>query len=136
MNKNTVKKGVLRYLFLVLIIFGVYYLFSVLNQKVNVLTYQELTTVLEQGNVTEMTITPKERAVVYEIRGKLKDYKENESFFIRVPLTDSIIKNVLEAGGNNEFKLTTNADPESSSFWLILINVLPMVLIIGFGFFF
>lgn len=136
MNKNTVKKGVLPYLFLVLIIFGVYYLFSVLNQKVNVLTYQELTTVLEQGNVTEMTITPKERAVVYEIRGKLKDYKENESFFIRVPLTDSIIKNVLEAGGNNEFKLTTNADPESSSFWLILINVLPMVLIIGFGFFF
>ena len=136
MNKNTVKKGILPYLFLVLIIFGVYYLFSILNQKVNVLTYRELTTVLEQGSVTEMTITPKERAVVYEIRGKLKDYKENETFFIRVPLTDSIIKNVLEAGGNNEFKLTTNADPESSSFWLILINVLPMVLIIGFGFFF
>ena len=136
MNKKKKKKGILPYLFLVLIIFGVYYLFSILNQKVNVLTYRELTTVLEQGSVTEMTITPKERAVVYEIRGKLKDYKENETFFIRVPLTDSIIKNVLEAGGNNEFKLTTNADPESSSFWLILINVLPMVLIIGFGFFF
>jgi len=136
MNKNTVKKGILPYLFLVLIIFGVYYLFNILNQKVNVLTYNELTEVLEQGTVTEMTITPKERAVVYEITGKLKDYKENEHFFIRVPLTDSVVKNVLEAGSDNDFKLTTNVDPESSSFWLIVINVLPMVLIIGLGFFF
>ncbi len=136
MNKNTIKKGILPYLFLVLIIFGVYYLFNVLNQKVNVLTYNELIEVLDQGTVTEMAITPKERAVVYEISGKLKDYKKNESFFIRVPLTDSVIKNVLEAGSQNDFELITNVDPESSSFWLILINVLPILLIVGFGFFF
>lgn len=136
MNKNTVKKGILPYLFLVLLIFGVYYLFSVLNQKVNVLTYNELTSVLEEGKVEEMTITPKERAVVYEITGKLEGYKENEHFFIRVPLTDSVIENILKAGSDNEFKLTTNADPESSSFWLIVVNLLPIVLIVGVGFFF
>jgi len=136
MNKNAVKKGILPYLFLVLLIFGVYYLFNVLNQKVNVLSYNELTSVLEEGKVEEMTITPKQRAVVYEITGKLKGYKENEHFFIRVPLTDSVVENVLETGNNNEFKLTTNVDPESSSFWLIVVNVLPMVLIIGVGFFF
>ena len=136
MNKNTVKRGVLPYLFLVIVIFGVYYLFNVLNKDVKVLTYKELTTVLEKGKVTEMSITPKERAVVYEIRGKLADYKENESFFIRVPLTDSVISNILTAGDKNDFKLTTNADPESSSFWLVVINVLPIVLIVGFGFFF
>ncbi len=135
MNKNTVKKGVLPYLFLVLLIFGVYYLFSVLNQKVNVFTYNELMEVLDNGTVTEMSITPKSRAVVYEITGKLKDYQENEHFFIRVPLTDSVVKNILEAGSENEFKLTTNPDPESSSFWLIIVNVLPMILIIGVGFF-
>ncbi len=135
MNKNTVKKGVLPYLFLVLLIFGVYYLFSVLNQKVNVFTYNELMEALDNGSVTEMAVTPKSRAVVYEITGKLKDYQENEHFFIRVPLTDSVISNILEAGSENEFKLTTNADPESSSFWLIIVNVLPMILIIGVGFF-
>ena len=59
MNKNAVKKGILPYLFLVLLIFGVYYLFNVLNQKVNVLTYNELTNILEKGSVTEMIITPK-----------------------------------------------------------------------------
>lgn len=135
MNKNTVKKGVLPYLFLVLLIFGVYYLFSVLNQKVNVFTYNELMEALDNGSVTEMAVTPKSRAVVYEITGKLKDYQENEHFFIRVPLTDSVISNILEAGSENEFKLTTHADPESSSFWLIIVNVLPMILIIGVGFF-
>ena len=136
MNKNTVKKVLLPYLFLVLVIFGVYYLFNVLNNQPKVLTYNELIQALDEGTVTEMSITPRERAVVYEIYGKLKDYSENERFFIRVPLTDSVIKNVLEAGSNNEFKLTTNVDPESSSFWLIIVNVLPIVLIVGFGFFF
>ena len=135
MDKNTIKRGVLPYIFLVIIIFGVYYLFNILNQDVKVLTYRELTTALKENTVTEMTITPKERAVVYEIRGKLKDYKDNQSFFIRVPLTDSIISNILTMGTENEFKLTTNADPESSSFWLIVVNVLPIIIIVGGGFF-
>ena len=136
MNKNALKKGILPYLFLVLIIFGVYYLFNVLNQKQNVLTYKELTTALVEGKVEEMAITPRERAVVYEITGKLKGYEENETFFIRVPLTDSVVKNILETGSNNEFKLTTNVDPESSTFLWVVANILPMVVILGLGFFF
>ena len=136
MNKNTIRKGILPYLFLVLLIFGVYYLFNVINNQPKTITYNELIQALDQGTVTEMAITPKERAVVYEITGKLKDYKENERFFIRVPLTDSVIKNVLEAGSNNSFKLTTNVDPDSSYFWVIVVNVVPILLLVGFGFFF
>ncbi len=136
MNKNTIKKGILPYLFLVLLIFGVYYLFNVINNQPKTITYNELIQALDQGTVTEMAITPKERAVVYEITGKLKDYKENERFFIRVPLTDSVIKNVLEAGSNNQFKLITNVDPDSSYFWVIVVNVVPILLLVGFGFFF
>ena len=114
MNRNTWKKGILPYLFLVLLIFGVYYLFGILNQKVNVFTYQELTEVLEKGTVTEMEITPKSRASVYEISGKLKDYKENEYFFIRVPLTDSVVRDILEAGKDNTFI--------DCWFWIFLLN--------------
>ncbi len=136
MNKNTIKKGILPYLFLVLLIFGVYYLFNVINNQPKTITYNELIQALDQGTVTEMAITPKERAVVYEITGKLKDYKENERFFIRVPLTDSVIKNVLEAGSDNQFKLITNVDPDSSYFWVIVVNVVPILLLVGFGFFF
>ena len=135
MDKNTFKKGILPYLFLVVIIFGVYYLFGILNTKVNDLTYKELTEAITENKVEEMTITPRDKAVVYEIRGKLKGYEDNESFFIRVPLTDSVIKNIIENGSENDFKLTTKADPTSSSFWIIVVDILPMVLILGFGFF-
>ena len=136
MNKNTVKRGILPYLFLVIVILGVYYFFGVLNKDVHVLTYNELLTAINENNVTEMSITPKDRSVVYEISGKLNGYKDNESFFIRVPLTDSVISNIYTANTQNNFKLETNVDPESSTLLLVLVNVLPIVLIVGFGFFF
>ena len=136
MNKNTVKRGILPYLFLVIIIFGVYYLFGVLNKDVHVLTYNELLTAIEKDDVEEMHITPKDRSVVYEISGKLNGYKDNESFFIRVPLTDSVISNIYNANTKNNFKLETNVDPESSTILLVLVNVLPTVLLVGLLLFF
>ena len=136
MNKKTVKRGILPYILLVIIVFGVYYLYNALNKNEHVLTYSELTTALEEKKVTEMSITPRERSVVYEIRGKLKGYEKNESFFIRVPLTDTVISNIFTANQKNDFELKTNVDPESSTLVMILVNVLPIVLIVGFGFFF
>ena len=137
MNKNTVKRGLLPYLFLVLMVFGIYYMFNVLNQKVNVLTYDKLITLLENNEVEELTIVPKERAVVYEITGKAEGYKENETFFVRIPLSESAIKPILESAGEEDgFKIKTKADPESSSLLLIVVNVLPIVLLVGAGFFF
>ena len=136
MKKNTVKRGILPYLFLVLIVFGVYYLFGILNKNENTFTYNELTAALKENKVTEMDITPKERAMVYEIKGKLKGYEDNESFFVRVPLTDSVITNIMNMQEANDFKIKTHTDPDSSTFLMILVNVLPIVLIVGFGFFF
>ena len=135
MNKNSVKRGLLPYLFLVLIVFSVYYLFNVLNQKVNVLTYDEFVSLLEEEKVTELSITPKQRAVVYEISGKAEDYKENEIFFIRVPLSDEIIKTIFASEEKADFELVTNPDPESSTLLLILVNVLPLVLLVGVAIF-
>ncbi len=136
MKKNTVKRGILPYLFLVLIVFGVYYLFGILNKNEHTFTYNELTTALKENKVTEMDITPKERAMVYEIKGKLKGYEDNESFFVRVPLTDSVITNIMNMQQDNNFEIKTHTDPDSSTFLMILVNVLPIVLIVGFGFFF
>ena len=135
MNKNSVKRGLLPYLFLVLIVFSVYYLLNVLNQKVNVLTYDEFVSLLEEEKVTELSITPKQRAVVYEISGKAEDYKENETFFIRVPLSDEIIKTIFASEEKADFELVTNPDPESSTLLLILVNVLPLVLLVGVAIF-
>ena len=136
MRKNNIKRGLLPYLFLILFVFGIYYLFGVLNQNVNVFTYDQLVDAVNSGKVTELSITPKERAVVYEISGRLEGYKENETFTSRVPLSDEVIKTIFAAEESNNFKITTNADPESSTLLLILVNVVPIILLVGLGFFF
>ena len=136
MDKKVIKKGILPYIFLVLILFGVYYFYNIYSENKHVFNYKELTTALDEGKVTEMSITPKERAMVYEISGKLEGYDKREKFFIRVPLTDTVISKIFEANSNNNFELKTNTDPESSTLIMILVNVLPIILIVGFGFFF
>ncbi len=134
MNKN-VKKGIVPYLFLVLLMLGIYYCFNILNQKVNILTYDALIQEMGDSNIEEIVITPKARAGVYEIRGTLEGYRENETFFVRVPLTDSVIKEIARYSEENDFKMDTLNDPESSSLLLILVNVLPIVILIGGAFF-
>ena len=136
MNKKAVKKNLLPYVFLLLVMIGIYYMVIVSNKTVNDITYDEFLVELNKNTVTEISITPKDRASVYEITGKLSTYKENETFFLRVPLTDSVIKNIITTDSSTlGFKVETNNDPESSSILLIIVNVLPFVLLIG-GLFF
>jgi len=136
MKKKSVKRGLLPYLFLILVIISVLYFFNMANQKVNVFTYDEFMDKVNNGEVEEIEITPRSRASVYEIRGSLKEYEDNESFFLRVPLAEQIMSEVIEAYEAQKFKMKTASDPESSTFLLFLVNVLPMLLLIGFAFFF
>jgi cell division protease FtsH len=135
MKKQDVRRGLLPYLFLFVAIIIIVYAFNTLNQKVNVMNYGEFNKVITKGDVKELTITPRDRAKVYEVRGKLKDYKETESFFVRVPLSDEIVVMIIEKQKEFNFKLKTDQDPESSSILMIIINVLPILLLIGAIFF-
>ncbi len=136
MNKKVVKRSLLPYVFLFLIIISIMYFISVANKDVNVITYDEFMNLASKGEVKEIVITPKNRAGVYEISGTLNDYKEGESFFFRVPLQTETIAKIYEAEENNSFKIETANDPSSSTFLLFIVNVLPMVLLIGLGFWF
>ena len=135
-DKKTIKRGLLPYLFLSLIMLGVFYVVNVMNNDVNVLTYNEFISELNDGNIEEVQVTARGSAYTYEVRGSLKDYKDNETFFARLPLSDEVMKKIVDASEVQNFKLEAQADPDSSSFWLIVFNVLPFVLIIAFAFFF
>lgn len=135
MHRRGIRKGIVPYLFLFILMVSIFYGFNILNRKVHVLNYGQLIDYFEQNNITQITIIPRNRAKIYELRGKVKDYKENESFIIRVPLTDEIIEKLLDYHSVHKFKLETEPDPESTSFVLILINVLPILLLIGATFF-
>ena len=135
-NQKNVKKGLLPYLFMFLIIIGVFYVFNVMNTDVKNLTYNEFIGELNEGNIKNVTITTRDSAKTYEVTGTLKNAKKNQTFFARLPMSESVIEKIVDGSEKQNFKLETKADPDSSTFLVILINVLPFVLLVAFAFFF
>lgn len=136
MNQRKMKKTFLPYALLALFIVSVLFLFDTLNQKVNVLTYDEFMKMANKGEITEIQITPKKSASIYEIRGEASGYEENETFYVRVPFSEDVMNKVLTVQKKYNFKLNTSPDPDSSKLLLFVMNVLPMILLIGAAFFF
>ena len=136
MNKKVVKRGLLPYIFLIIFLFCMYALVGSMNTKVNELTYGEFMEAVEEKEVEEITVTPNSQSTVYNIHGKLKDYDDNETFTFNMPLTNETMVKLLDAEEKAGFKLTTTTDPSSSPFLLFLINILPMVIIVGAAFYF
>jgi cell division protease FtsH len=135
-NKKIVRRGLLPYLFIALLILGMFYVLDVMNTDVKVLTYNEFVNDLSKGKIEELTLTARSNASTYEVRGKLDGYKENQSFFARLPLSDEMVKKITDASDTQDFKLTIEADPDSSSLVMILVNVVPFVALIALAFFF
>ena len=136
MNKNKVKKGLIPYLFLFLILSTVVFLFSIMNQKVHTLSYDEFVGYAEGEAIAELNIIPRSSAGVYEITGKLENYNKNESFSLTVPLSDEIIGRVLDVVEKQGVVINTSSDPESSWLMLFVIRLLPSLLLVGFAFYF
>ncbi len=134
-NKK-VRQGLLPYVFLLLIMLGVFYFVTIANQKINNLTYSEFMKSLDSSEVTELEVKPRERASIYEVRGKLKNYKENETFYVRLPLSEQVMKKLVTASDKYNFEFTAVADPESNSLLIIIANYLPMLLVLAIGFWF
>lgn len=136
MKKQELKKRFKPYLFLILIGLVIIMALNFLNQKVNILTYDQFEALLAKDEIETLIIMPRDRAKVYEITGKAKSYQENESFFVRAPLSEEIMGRVLGAREENNFEMDTKADPEASTFLLFLINVLPIVVLVFLVFYF
>ena len=135
MKKNNVTKQTMPYLLLILVVLGTLVFYNIGQNKVNELTYDELIVELSKDRVESIEVTPKSNAGVYNIKGKLNDYSENESFKVNVPLSETVLDKILSYADNNEFEVTTNTNPENSSVITILVNVVPFVLLIGATFF-
>ena len=129
MNKKEIKKGILPYVILIIIMLFVIYFFNVFNVKVNDLTYDTFINNLNNDEITEITITPSIDGGIYEITGKLKDYDKNESFRVSVPLSDEVMKQITDANLKYDFKINAEKDPNSSIWLIAIINFLPIILI-------
>lgn len=136
MDKKTVKRGLLPYLFIALVMLGMFYFLNVTNRNVNILSYDEFMTSLNSGKVSEIEVTARANGYTYEVRGTLKSYEEGETFLAKLPLSDEVMKKIVTASEKQEFKLTAEEDPDSSSFLYILVNVMPLLLLLLLAFWF
>jgi len=136
MNKKTIKKGLLPYLFLLFVILGVVYFLNIANKKVNVITYDQFVGFAREGLIKEVVITSNSRAGLYTIVGTNNNYQENEYFSLKMPLSDEVISDIMDLQDKHNFTVDASADPESSTILLVLVNVLPMVILVGGAFYF
>ena len=135
MDKRTVKRGLLPYVFIAIIMLGMFYFFNVANQDVTVLTYNEFIEEMNNGKITELEVVTRVSGYTYEATGKLKGYEENEYFMAKLPLSDEVMKKIITASEKHDFKLVAEDDPDSSSFLIIILEILPFVILIGGAFF-
>ena len=133
-DKKTVKKGLLPYLFLFIIMLGVLYVLNVMNNDIHELSYDEFIEQLDKNKITEIELIARGGGYTYEARGTLKGYKENETFYARLPLSEEVMKKIVAASDEQEFKMTVKPDPDASSLLIILVNVVPILLFIGIVF--
>lgn len=130
-KKNTIKKNLLPYVFILLAALFILFSSDLFNSKVNILTYSEFESALKEGKVKELSITPRTTALVYEVTGKIEGYKDNETFYAKLPLSESVMSIIVDSRSNNDFIITANNDPESSTILQFVVNILPMIIIVG-----
>ena len=99
-----------------------------LNSKVvNKLTASDLIKNLEEAKVEKIKIVNKVRSQNYEVTGKLKDYNENESFILYIPVSEEFMKKIVDAQAEQSFKLEVEKDPETASWLQLLLEYVPEV---------
>ena len=141
MNNNVesknIRKSVLPYLIIVVVMLGLFYVLTVMNKDVKVLSYDEFINKLDNNKIKEMEVIADSNGSVYEIKGLYTNSKGDVEFTSTLPLSEEVMKKIVVASDNGEFKLTAKSDPSASNLWIILVNVLPLVIfvIIIFWFF-
>ena len=136
MKKKNIKKGLLPYLFLLILVAAIYYILSMKSIKVNELTYDKLVKEVQEQNIKKVTITPNTSESIYTFEGTLKSYGENEKFKVVAPYSETVLKTIIESDSSLDYEIKTNADPGSGALLYLLVNVVPLVIIFGAGYYF
>ena len=135
-DKRTIKKGLLPYVFIFIIMLFVFYYFNVNNTDKHDFTYDQFMEKLDGGKLKEIEMIPKGSGYVYEVSGTLRSYKEGEYFEVRLPLSEEVMKKIVEASDEQDFELTVYPDPDANTWLILLVNFLPIAIIVAFAFWF
>ena len=135
MKKNNNLKSLTPYIFLFVFIIICLILVNGNSKIVKDIQYDEFMNEMNSGQITELAIVRKVRTQTYEIIGKTKEYKENESFKLYIPISDEFMNKIVAGQELYKFELKVNNDPETSSILQALLEYVPIILLGGAMFF-
>ncbi len=99
------------------------------KNEVHELKTGELIKEIQKEEVSEITITPKSSESIYIVEGKLKSYKDKESFTTKVIGEEiTTITEYAEQQGISEFE--TKKDPGSNNIMYYIVQIVPMIIIV------
>ena len=129
MNKN-IRRNVSPYIALLFIMVVVYLVTGGFGASSKNITYSQFQKYLKDDKVEKIVIAPSKEGSTYNIEGKLKKSKKNESFYVVAPLSDDTLNYINSMKEQSSFDMTVSADPASSLF-VKFLNWLPYLLLIG-----
>ena len=129
--KKKQTNNLMPYIFLLFFIVGCLVLANLSGKTVHELTASEFITNLNDNKINELQIITKVRSENYEVTGTLKDYKDNESFVLYLPVSEEFMKKIVAAQSEQNFKLNIEKDPETSSILAVLVDIVPIILLGG-----
>ena len=100
------------------------------GHTVHELNASEFMTLLEENKIEEITIINKVRSENYEITGTTKEYEDNESFKLYLPVSEEFMKKIIEAEEAQDFELIVKKDSDTSS-WYIVLEYVPLLILGG-----
>lgn len=136
MNKKAVKKTIVPYVILGILILGIIYFYDILNKRIYQITYNDFNQFLSEEKVKEVVIVPKSNNSVFEIKGRLEEYTENEYFIFKLVESDQVIANLVSELEKSGVQFKVVDDPGTSIIVLFIVNVLPFIIFVIVAFIF
>ena len=130
---SRVFRNVVFYLLIFLVIIGIIGYFQNGNEPIVDMTYDEFVTHLESGDVKSLSVQP-ERAV-YEVKGQLKEYKEDQTFRTYVINSPTVLDKIDAAASASNTKIDVLMAKETSGWVSFFTMIIPFVIIFVLFFF-
>ncbi|WP_409303671.1 ATP-dependent zinc metalloprotease FtsH [Peribacillus sp. SCS-155] len=130
---NRIFRNTIFYLLIFLVIIGIVSIFNNNNEPTQNITEDKFFQRLEGGEVTSISQQP-ERGV-YEIRGKLKGYEENQSFLTYVTGSENAQQRIDAAVVKYDIKKDVMPAKETSGWVTFFTSIIPFVIIFILFFF-
>ncbi|WP_456272808.1 ATP-dependent zinc metalloprotease FtsH [Bacillus sp. AK031] len=131
---NRIFRNTIFYLLVFLVIIGVVSYFNNSNEPTENIKYNEFITHLEDGEVESFSIQP-ERGV-YQVRGKLTGYSEEQYFLTNVLGNDSgVLERINTAAAQNGIEVDVLMAKETSGWVSFFTTIIPFVIIFILFFF-